>query len=104
MEHLLSKNPKKERVEARAATGKQPKMSKWGTLISEFLSVHQVASVELPPTDSKNCLTRPWMNMPQGSRVLNVEQGKIRQQHQHNIEMIWKSVFTELPNSLLIQH
>ena len=47
MEHLLSQNPKKERVEARAATGKQPKMSKWGTLISEFLSVHQVASVDL---------------------------------------------------------
>ena len=90
MEHLLSQNPKKERVEARAATGKQPKMSKWGTLISEFLSVHQVASVELPPTDSKKCLTRPWMNMPQGSRVLNFEQGKIRQQQQHNIEIIWK--------------
>ncbi len=88
--------------EARAAIGKQPKMSKWGPLVSEFLATHQVASAEVPPTDSKNCLTKCGMSMPLGSRVLNFEQGKIQQQQQPNIETLWKVGIYRTPKQLVV--
>ena len=101
MEHMLNKPRIDKQIITRAATGKQPKSSRWGPLVSEFKFVGQFSSTITPIVDSKFCLVSDKEGFPAGSRLLNYRQGYSQQQRQPDESFDWKVGVFRTPEEIV---
>ena len=57
-------------VDARVATGKQPRGRRIAPIVSEFAYTQTKTSASKPVLDDKKCLVRPFYDIPAGSKLL----------------------------------
>ena len=69
---LPSKLQTSELANARAAGQVQPRGRRFAPVIGEFAHTVTVASSEAPPLNAKNCLEKPWLQVPAKSKLLRV--------------------------------
>ena len=69
---LPSKLQTSELANARAAGQVQPRGRRFAPVIGEFAHTVSVASSEAPPLTAKNCLEKPWLQVPAKSKLLRV--------------------------------
>ena len=92
----------------RASVGSQPKISKFPTLISEFLEVRSIETADVPPVNDKQQLKCSFHNIPAGAKLLRSDTangGKsTEQQTIKYVFGIYRSSSQFVQSSLALQH
>ena len=92
----------------RASVGSQPKISKFPTLIPEFLETRSVVSQSEPALNDKRQLEKVFHNIPLGAKMLRSSTTKgeesEQQQKQKYIFGIYRSSTQFVQEALLLQH
>ena len=92
----------------RASVGSQPKISKFPTLIPEFLEVRSIETADVPPVNDKQQLKCLFHNIPAGAKLLRSDTGKGgKSTEQQTIKYafgIYRSSSQFVQSSLALQH
>lgn len=90
---------------ATVSSAQQPRGRRMPPILSEFLAVTTIHSHDMPPLDSKRCLTQPWMGVPQFAKLLQFsENGDVESRRFNCTFGIFRAPLSWITDSLKLDH